>query len=190
MLEEYRGRLTGDLDRAKELVRRAFAEDHTTREVARSFSLGVFITMLPTLGVGFVVFVVIAAVFDRLSKLALVASAVVFNPVVKWAVYGLSFGLGVSLLGPVEGVSMGTASVDAAPAVVTRLVVGNVVLAVLAAVPSYFVAYRVVDRYGADADGATAVVPGRFRRLFDASAPSDAGASDDGDESPTREGGD
>jgi len=38
------------------LLRRSFSEDHTTEEVARSFGLGVFITMLLTLGVGFLVF--------------------------------------------------------------------------------------------------------------------------------------
>ncbi len=148
-----RDRLRGDLARAKRLLRRAFAEEHTTEEVARSFGLGVFITMLPTLGVGFVVFVVLAGVFDRMSKLALVASAVVFNPVVKWGVYGLSFGLGTLLLGPVEGVTMATVSLDAAPAAVTRLVVGNVVLAVVAAVPSYYAAHRFVERYGNGAGG-------------------------------------
>lgn len=147
MVPEIRGRIRSSLGRAKTLLRRAFAEDHTTEEVAQSFSLGVFITMLPTLGVGFVAFVVLAAVADRLNKLALVASAVVFNPVVKWGVYGLSLSLGFLLLGPVEGVSMSGVSLAAAPEVVVRLLVGNTILAIVAAVPSYFVAYRVVDNY-------------------------------------------
>jgi uncharacterized protein (DUF2062 family) len=144
-----RRRLREDRDRAKHLLRRALRGDHTTAEVAQSFGLGVFITMLPTLGVGFLVFFVIAVLFDRLSKLALLASAVVFNPVVKWGVYAASFGLGVTLLGPVEGVTTSELSLRAAPEVVLRLVVGNVILAVAAAVPSYFVAYRLVSTYRA-----------------------------------------
>jgi uncharacterized protein (DUF2062 family) len=145
---EIRSRISGDLDRAKELLRRSFAEEHTTEEIAGSFGIGVFITMLPTLGTGFVAFVLIAAVVDRLSKLALFASAVVFNPVVKWGVYGLSFGLGSLLIGPVEGVTFRTISLSAAPDVVARLVLGNVILAVVAAVPSYFLAYEFVETYG------------------------------------------
>ncbi len=152
MLSDTRARMRSALTRAKTLLRRAFAEDHTTKEVAQSFSLGVFITMLPTLGTGFLAFVVLAAFVERLSKLALVASAVVFNPVIKWAVYGLSVGLGFFLLGPVEGVSMSEVSLNAAPEVVFRLVVGNVILAVVAAVPSYFVAYRVVEDYRQNKD--------------------------------------
>jgi uncharacterized protein (DUF2062 family) len=147
MLPEARERVRSSLGRAKTLLWRAFSEDHTTEEVAQSFSLGVFITMLPTLGTGFIAFVVLASFVDRLSKLALVASAVVFNPVVKWGVYGLSVGLGFFLLGPVEGVSMSEVSLAAAPEVVIRLVVGNTILAIVAAVPSYFVAHRVVDSY-------------------------------------------
>ena len=103
MLSELRARIGAALERAKEMLWEAFAEDHSTEEVAQSFSLGVFITMLPTLGTGFIAFVGLAAFVDRLSKLALVASAVVFNPVVKWGVYALSVSLGFFLLGPVEG---------------------------------------------------------------------------------------
>lgn len=153
MLPEIRERIRSSLGRAKTLLWRAFSEDHTTEEVAQSFGLGVFITMLPTLGTGFVAFVILAAFVDRLSKLALVASAVVFNPVVKWGVYGLSVGLGFFLLGPVEGVSMSEVSLTAAPEVVIRLVVGNTILAIVAAVPSYFIAYRVVDNYRTNEHG-------------------------------------
>lgn len=147
MLSDAPGRTRAALARAREMLWDAFREEHTTEEVAQSFSLGVFITMLPTLGTGFLAFVVLAAFVDRLSKLALVASAVVFNPVVKWGVYALSISLGFLLLGPVEGVSITSVSMNAAPDVVVRLVVGNVILAVVAAVPSYFISFEVVDRY-------------------------------------------
>jgi hypothetical protein len=152
MLSEARRRIVATAGRAKSLLWEAFTEEHTTEEVAQSFSLGVFITMLPTLGTGFALFVVLAAFVDRLSKLALVASAVVFNPVVKWGVYALSVALGFFLLGPVEGVSMSEVSLSAAPEVVLRLVVGNTILAIVAAVPSYFIAYRVVDSYRTNED--------------------------------------
>ena len=162
MLAEVRARAETALERATEMLREAFAEDHSTREVAQSFSLGVFITMLPTLGTGFIAFVLLATFVDRLNKLALVASAVVFNPVVKWGVYALSVSLGFFLLGPVEGVSATDVSPTAAPAVVLRLVVGNVILAVVATVPSYLVAYRVVDRYRRDEAGLREAITARL----------------------------
>lgn len=146
-----RQRIRSDLGQVKRLLRRAFSGGHTDEEVARSFSLGMFIAMLPTLGIGLVSFVLLAAVFDRLSKLALVASAVVLNPIVKWGVYALSFTLGTLLLGPVEGVSVASPSLSAAPPIAVRLLVGNLILAVVVAIPSYFLALWFVGRFGGTA---------------------------------------
>ncbi|MEF8787207.1 MAG: DUF2062 domain-containing protein [Haloarculaceae archaeon] len=133
--------------RVREELRSAITEDHTPREIAGSFAVGTFITMLPTLGTGFLLFVLIIVVTRRVSKLALFASVLVFNPVVKWGVYVASLTLGVLLLGPVEGVSIAEASLDAGQNVVVRLLVGNVILAVLATILSYAVVYRLVVRY-------------------------------------------
>lgn len=133
--------------RIRDELERSFAEHHTPREVAGSFSLGAFITMLPTLGTGLLLFVVIAYVSDRVNKIALFASVIVFNPVVKWGVYAASFTLGVLILGPVEGVSLQQVSLSAGPEIVIRLLVGNLVLAVVATVASYFIVYRLTVKY-------------------------------------------
>lgn len=138
-----------------EELRRTFLEDHTPRETAGSFSIGTFITMLPTLGVGLLVFFVLAFVFDRVSKLALFASVLVFNPVVKWGVYASSFTLGVVLLGPVEGVTMADVSIDAGSEIVVRLLVGNLILAVIATVLAYAVVRRLAASYESTPIGET-----------------------------------
>lgn len=138
-----------------EELRRTFLEDHTPRETAGSFSIGTFITMLPTLGVGLLLFFVLAFVFDRVSKLALFASVLVFNPVVKWGVYASSFTLGVVLLGPVEGVTMADVSIDAGSEIVVRLLVGNLILAVIATVLAYAVVRRLAASYESTPIGET-----------------------------------
>ena len=134
---------------AKGEIQRSFSEEHTVRETAGSFSVGVFITMLPTLGTGLLAFVALAWASSRINKAALLASVVVFNPAVKWGVYAASFTLGVAILGPVPGVTPAEVSLSAGPEIVARLVVGNVILAVVAAVPSYVVCYRLVEAYRA-----------------------------------------
>ncbi|ELY55032.1 hypothetical protein C493_11812 [Natronolimnohabitans innermongolicus JCM 12255] len=111
--------------------------------------MGTFITMLPTFGVGLVAFLVLVSVFDSISKIALFASLLVFNPVVKWGVYASSFALGVFLLGPVEGATVADASLQAGPAIVTRLVVGNLILAVIATALGYVAIHRLATRYDA-----------------------------------------
>ena len=142
-----RGRIGRYRTRIRAKLREAFTEEYTPREIAASFALGTFITMLPTLGVGLLVFVVLALVFDRISKLALLASVVVFNPVVKWGVYVASFALGVAFLGPVDGVTTADISFSSGPEIVARLLVGNLILAVIATVVAYPAVYRLAVAY-------------------------------------------
>lgn len=141
------GRFDRYVDRIREELHGAFAKEHTPREVAWSFALGTFITTLPTLGTGLLLFVMIVYVFDWVSPTALFASVLVFNPVVKWGVYVASFTLGMLLLGPIEGVSMTDVSFSAGPEITVRLLVGNLILAVLATVVSYVVVHRLAVRY-------------------------------------------
>ena len=149
-----RNQVAGYGTRIRTELRRAFSEDHTPRETARSFAVGTFITMLPTLGAGLLAFLAIAYVFDSVSKIALFASVLVFNPVVKWGVYASSFVLGIALLGPVDGVTAADVSLNAGPEIVVRLLVGNLILAVVATVVSYAIVYRLAVRYRATELGA------------------------------------
>lgn len=142
-----RGRADEYADRIREALHDAFTEDHTPREVAGSFAIGTFITMMPTWGTGVLLFFVIVYITDRVSKIALFASVVVFNPVVKWGVYAASFALGVFLLGPVPGVSLTDVSPSAGPEIVIRLLVGNLILAIIATVLAYVIVYRLVVRF-------------------------------------------
>jgi hypothetical protein len=73
---------------------------------------------------------------------------------------------------------MSDVSLNAAPEVVLRLVVGNTILAIVAAVPSYFVAYRVVDNYRTNDHG-------RLRRFARRVGLATDGAEDGSDPSGT-----
>lgn len=139
--DEYVVRIKGELHAS-------FTEEYTPREIAGSFALGTFITMLPTLGTGFLVFFVLVYLFDRINKIALFASVLVFNPAVKWGVYAGSFALGFLLLGPVEGFAIGDRpTFDDGSEIIVRLLVGNLILAVIATVIAYVAVLRVVLAY-------------------------------------------
>lgn len=133
--------------RVKTAVNAAFAETHTPREIAGSFAVGTFVTTLPTLGTGLLLFVVIAYRFDRVSKLALFLPVVILNPMAKWGVYAASFWLGSRLLGSTPGVSRTTVSFAAGPELVLRLLVGNLILAVVFATLGYVVVHRLAREY-------------------------------------------
>ncbi len=128
-------------------LEKALDGEYTSRQVAGSFALGVFITSLPTLGVGILLFFVIAHLFAGVSKLALFSSVLVLNPAVKWGVYGASFWLGSTLLGPVEGVTRSDLSLSAGPEIVVRLVAGNLIIAVVFTIAAYGLAYWLTAAY-------------------------------------------
>ena len=142
-----RGRIAAYRKRVRAELEAAFAEDHPPHDVAGSFAIGVFITSLPTLGAGLLVFVALAALFDRISKVALFASVLVLNPVVKWGVYAASFWLGSLILGPPPGVTTTDISFSAGPEIVTRLLVGNLVLTVVFTVVGYVAVLRLVKSF-------------------------------------------
>ena len=148
-----RERLRRVLDRVRDELHASLRQDSTPRAVAGSFATGTFITMLPTLGVGLLVFVVIAKLVGWVNRIALLASVLVFNPVVKWGVYAASMALGIVLLGPVEGVGPTDASLDAGSDILLRLLVGNLILAVLVTIPAYVIVYRLAVRYRASEVG-------------------------------------
>lgn len=141
------GRIGSHVERVRVALHDAITESYTPREIAWSFAVGTFVTMLPTLGTGLLAFAAIVYWFDRISPLALFASVLVFNPVVKWGVYVASFALGMVLLGPVEGVTRADVTLDSGWAVLLRLLLGNLILAVLAAAIGYVVVYRLAVRF-------------------------------------------
>lgn len=142
-----RARVRAYRDRVWTALRAAFEEDHAAHDVAASFGVGAFVTVLPTLGTGLLLFPVFTYVSDRVSKLALLASVAVFNPVMKWSVYAASFWLGTQMLGPLPTSEVTDLSLSAGPDVVARLLAGNVVFAVLFAIAGYFVVLRLVVAY-------------------------------------------
>lgn len=140
-------KLANHIGGVRSRLREIFKEDHTPREIAGSFALGTFITMLPTLGIGLVLFAIFAYLFDWISKLALVATVVIFNPIVKWGVYAASYGLGSFILSPGAGGGVSQLAVTSSREVVIRLLVGNLILATIGALIGYVVVYRLAVRY-------------------------------------------
>lgn len=65
-------------------------EEHTPRETAFSFALGAFIILIPTSAMGLFILGAIAVTFERINRIALFSTALVFNPAVNMAFYALS----------------------------------------------------------------------------------------------------
>lgn len=123
----------------------AFAEKHTPHQVAGSFSIGVFVTTLPSLGLGLVFFLFLTHLYDRISPIAIFSSALVINPLVKAPMFIAAFWIGVQLLGPIPTVSSG--SLADATAISVRMISGFIILGFGLAGVGYIVIYILVSQY-------------------------------------------
>lgn len=135
-------------------LRAVFAEDHPPHLIAASFAIGAFVTTLPTFGSGLLVLAAIGYRYAWANWLALFAAVAVLNPVAKTGVYVASFSIGTVLLGPDPGLVHPELSLVAGRAVLVRLLLGNVILAIVFAGAGFLLTqYGVtaVRRYSDDA---------------------------------------
>jgi uncharacterized protein (DUF2062 family) len=139
------GALSKYRKRVRSTFEDAFAETHTPHQVAGSFSIGVFITTLPSLGLGLVFFLFLTRLSDRISPIAIFSSALVINPLVKSPMFIAAFWIGSRLLGPVALTSSNDLA-DAA-AIAARMISGFVVIGVVVAVVGYIIVYVLVTQY-------------------------------------------
>jgi uncharacterized protein (DUF2062 family) len=137
------------LARTLELLLRVQDSPH---RLALSFAIGVWIAFNPLLGVHTAMALGLAFAL-RLSRVAMLLGAYVNNPWTLAPLYGAGTLLGCALLGvPAAGLSDVRWS-DGSAALLAALkpflwpfVVGNLLLGVLAALPSYFLLRKVLER--------------------------------------------
>jgi len=124
------------------------------REIALGFSLGLFLGILPILGVQIILSVFFAALF-KWNKLSAVVGVWITNPLTAPFVYGITYLVGARLLGtgnhfPVngeQGFSMIHDILIKAPEVLWAMMVGGIVLGLPVAVLGYYMSHSLVSRY-------------------------------------------
>ncbi len=141
-------KLSSYRDRVVEEFEKALKEDHTPRQTAASAALGTFITVIPTFGIGIVFFLLISRFFKSINKLALFACVIVFNPVMKYPIYIMSYSLGTILThseAPEEALE--TALTSQATDAAHTMLLGNLVLAFILSIIAYFTIHKLAVKY-------------------------------------------
>jgi len=119
----------------------AFKEDHSAAEIALSFALGIFITVIPTMGLGLIMFLFLDRISEKISILALMSTVLFINPFVKPFFYISSIKIGALILGVEVSTTISLFLL------IKALYVGSFVIALFLAVTSYFVVLESVEKY-------------------------------------------
>lgn len=144
-----KGRLAAYRSRVRSALEAAFNESHTPHEIGLSFAVGIFITTLPTLGLGYGVFVILAYFFSWVNKLALIAAAIVLNPATKPFVHAVSYQVSGLFFSPQTIKPFDIVLLDAAVNVVRRILIGNLVIAMVLSIVSYLLVRQLTIGYRA-----------------------------------------
>lgn len=132
-----RDRLARYRDRVRRSLLAAFREEHTPHEIALSFAIGIFITAMPSGGLGIGLFFLFVYWWSWVSKPAIFASVVVLNPVIKPVVYLASYKVGAFLFGTEPIVPSTHSSLETIISVIQLLLIGNLIIALVLSAVSY-----------------------------------------------------
>ena len=125
----FRERLSLYRSRVRRELTAAFEGRHTPHEVAASFAIGIFVTAMPTGGLGIGLFFLLAYWCSWVCRTAMFASVVVLNPLVKPLVYAGSVKLGAVVLGTEPLVLFDVSALDYAVTAIQLLLFGNLLIA-------------------------------------------------------------
>lgn len=142
-----RERLSVYRDRVRRELTTAITEDYTPHEVALSFAIGIFVTAMPSGGLGIGLLLGLAYWLPWASKTAMIAAVAVLNPLVKPAVYVASYQFGAVLLGTDQVYVVGHSLLDRVLSIVQFLLFGNLLIAIGLSVLGYVAVYRLTVAY-------------------------------------------
>lgn len=155
----FRERLERYRDRAKYGLARAFQEGHSPHEVAASFAIGIFITALPTGGLGIGLFFVFGYWWSWINKPAIFSSVAVCNPFVKPAIYVASLQVGAIVLGTGGLLPIGGTTAESLVTVTHQFVIGTLLIAAVLSTLGYAVVWHLIRTYRREADEHAEVIP-------------------------------
>jgi uncharacterized protein len=124
-----------------------FLLKRTDRSIAIGFSIGTFLAILPLFGLSVLVGVVIVLVWKKINKLALFGAMAIWNPFTLIPIYWLSFAIGDFFLDPLPVVEYKVAFLNQVYHFSRRFLLGNVLLAIVISLASYFLVKYVVRTY-------------------------------------------
>ncbi|MFC1585730.1 DUF2062 domain-containing protein [Fibrobacterota bacterium] len=128
-------------------LKQAIRAKNTPHDIALGFMLGTFVAILPTPGFSIALGLTIAVLHRRMSKIALAAAYAVWNPLTTAPIYALSYKLGNLLFGCAEVVRFHLEFWNHAWNLTMRFLVGAGLIALLAALVSYFVVKALAGQY-------------------------------------------
>jgi uncharacterized protein len=119
----------------------------TPKAIAQGFALGTFLAILPTFGLGILIGLLLILIFSKISKVSMFIAFAIWNPIVLAPIAFLSYSLGDLILGEIPVVEYELTMLQQFFVISRRFLLGNLIIATIASIFSYFIAYFISRKY-------------------------------------------
>jgi len=122
-------------------------ENTSIHSIALGLAIGTFIAITPTLGLDLLVGLLVVLIYKNLNKLAVFLGLLIWNPITMIPIHLSSLKIGNFFLGSVPLVKFDIHILNEIYNFSIRYLIGNLILAVVISLLSYFIALVVVRWY-------------------------------------------
>jgi uncharacterized protein (DUF2062 family) len=119
---------------------------NTPHSIALGFAIGTFLAVLPTPGFSILLGFLVILIFERVNKFSLMAAMAFWNPIILIPVYSLSYLIGDFFFGQLPVVEIRIRLLEQAYNLTRRFLIGNVILAIIFSIASYFIIKVIVQK--------------------------------------------
>jgi uncharacterized protein (DUF2062 family) len=132
------------LQKTKEHFQEVLETKTSPHSIALGFAIGTCIVILPTFGFNILLGFLIIALFGKINKFALFGAYIIWNPLTILPLYSLSYKVGSLLFKSVPVQEYDLVIWDHIYSFTRRFLVGNILVAITAAIASYIIVYQIV----------------------------------------------
>jgi uncharacterized protein len=114
--------------------------------IALGFSIGTFISLLPTPGFNILLCILVTILFNKVSKIALFSTLVIWNPITQAPIYAINYSLGNFILGDLETIIFKVQNFQQVYEYTLRYLVGSFITATIISIVMFFIIYFITSK--------------------------------------------
>jgi uncharacterized protein (DUF2062 family) len=133
------------VEQLKARLKEMLSARSSPHEIALGFTIGTFISILPTPGFNLLLGALVIAIYPHVNKLAVFGAMAVYNPIIMIPFYWASYQLGALLFGDDSVVHYDVVVLDQAFDFTRRYLIGNVIVACVTSGVTYPLVRRIVQ---------------------------------------------
>ena len=134
-------------ERARKYIKDVLHARTTPHSIALGFAIGTLINILPVWGLNLLLGLLVVLAFSQVSKLALFAALLFWNPLTLLPVYYASHWIGQMLFGTMPVIRYQAAYLNELFTFARGFLVGDVIMALTISLASYFIVRSVAELY-------------------------------------------